>query len=266
MVKLDDFLDRELGDERKDLMEKKRQASTHISKLEKSLREGDLEQAERTLGWLETAVAKQLENLARLKEKLPTYDVTAYLAGEFDADFLAACRGLELQVTGTFPAYEVFPFHVRVYPERRTIEVNERVVRCLRPKVLAAYLKAQKNNLYKEAFNPTRFLDILANAYDTILAVQNMGRDVRIQKDLDVSLVTVYERLTPLPAQRRQYPRNMFAFDLHRLYVAGVFNTSDNRRLVLGDTRARGRSFVIYDTHGREQRFGSLRFTSGGEL
>ncbi|MEW6229956.1 MAG: hypothetical protein AB1700_18015, partial [Bacillota bacterium] len=162
-MRLDDFLDRELDDERKDLAEKKRQASTHISKLEKALRDGDLEQAERTLGWLETAVAKQLENLARLKEKLPAYDVADYLAGEFDADFLAACRGLDLQVTGAFPAYEVFPFQVRIHPERRTIEVNERVVRYLRPKVLAAYLKTQKSKLYKEAFNPTRFLDILAN-------------------------------------------------------------------------------------------------------
>lgn len=256
---LDEFLDRELGDDRRELLERRRQASAHLAKLERTLRDGDLEQAERALGWLEATLGKQRETVARLKDKLPTYDVSSYLREEFHAGFLAACQEQDLQVTGSFPAYEVFPFKVRVYPDRRVIEVNDRQVRLLRPRALAAYLKAAKNRLYREKFNPVAFLDALAAVYDTMLAVRRAAYGP-VQEDLDVSLLEVYERLTPLPAQRRAYPRNMFAFDLHRLFVTDTFTTSDGRRLVLGAVRPRGRALLVYDAQGRDWRYGSLRF------
>jgi len=263
---LDEFLDRELGDDRRELLERRRQASAHLAKLERALRDGDVEQAERVLGWLEATLGKQRETALRLKEKLPTYDVTSYLKEEFHVGFLAACREQDLPVTGTFPAYEVFPFKVRVRPEHRVIEVNDRQVRLLRPRALAAYLKAAKNRLYREKFNPVAFLDALAAVYDTVLAVRRATYGP-VQKDLDVSLLEVYERLTPLPAHRRAYPRNMFAFDLHRLFVADSFTTSDGRRLVLGAVRPRGRALLVYDAQGRDWRYGSLRFVreSGGK-
>lgn len=264
-MNLDEFLDRELAGERRELLEKRRQASAHISRLERALREGNLEQAERAIGFLEAACGKQQETLARLKEKLPSFDVPAYLRQEFEAEFLSACRSQDLPVTGSFPGYEVFPFRIRVQPEKRFVEVNERVVRLLRPRVLAAYLKEQKNRLYKENFDPVRFLDALASIYDTILSVRQATHGVKIQQGLEVSLLDVYERLTPLPAQRRQYPQNMFAFDLHRLFVADSFTASDGRRLELGAVRPRSRAVVVYDAHGRDFRFGSLRFVKEGE-
>ena len=47
-MNLDHFLDDELGEERRELLERKRQASAHQAKLERALRDGDLEQAQRT--------------------------------------------------------------------------------------------------------------------------------------------------------------------------------------------------------------------------
>ncbi len=218
-MNLDEFLDPELGDDRRELLERRRQASAHLAKLERALRDGDLGQAERVLGWLEATLGKQRETVARLKDKLPTYDVSSYLREEFHAGFWAACREQDLPVTGTFPAYEVFPFKVRVRPEHRIIEVNERQLRLLRPRALAAYLKAANGRLYRERFNAVAFLEALAAVYDTMLAVRRAAYGP-VQEDLDVSLLEVYERLTPLPAQRRAYLGNMFAFDLHRLFVA----------------------------------------------
>lgn len=263
-MSLSEFLDRELGEERRELLEKRRQVSAHTGKLEKALQQGNLEQAERAAGWLEAALGKQQEILARLKEKLPAFDVTAYLRENFEAEFFTACRSQDLKVSGTFPTYEVFPFRVRVQPEKRWVEVNDRVVRFLRPTVLAAYLKEQKNRLYRENFNPVRFLDALAAGYDTILAVRQATHGVKIQPGLEVSLLDVYDRLTLLPAQRRQYPLNMFAFDLHRLFVADSFTASDGRRLVLGGGRRRGRVLLVYDAQGLEHHFSNLRFVEEG--
>ncbi|MGQ9756120.1 MAG: hypothetical protein ACUVRF_09225 [Desulfotomaculales bacterium] len=262
---LDHFLDDELGEERRELLERKRQASAHQAKLERALRDGDLEQAQRTIGWLEAALAKQQETLAALKEKLPGFDVTTYLREGFEDAFLAACHSHGLKIPGSFPAYEVFPFRVRVYPDRGTVEVNERVLRVLRPRALAGYLKAARDRLYRENFSAARFIDALARAYDTLLAVRRAEQGIDLPPGTDVPLHDIYEQLTLLPAHKRQYPRNMFAFDLHRLFVADVFTTSDGRRLEFGDTRQRGKAVVVYDAQGREHRFGSLRFTGGGD-
>lgn len=264
-MNLDHFLDEELGDERRELMEKKRQVSGHQSKLEQALRNGDLEHAQRVIGWLESALAKQQETLLSLKEKLPAFDVAAYLREEFEEGFLTACQAQGLKVTGSFPAYEVFPFRVRIYPERGTIEVNEKVLRLLRPRALAGYLKKERDKLYRENFNSARFLDALARAYDTILAVRRAEQGIELPPGTDIPLLDIYEQLTILPSHKRQYPRNMFAFDLHRLFLADTFTTPDGRRLEFGDTRQRGKAIVTYDAHGREHRFGSLRFTGGGD-
>lgn len=261
---LDHFLDEELGDERQEMLEKKRQTSGHQSKLEQALRNGDLEQAQRVIGWLEAALVKQQETLLSLKEKLPAFDVGVYLRGEFEGGFLAACQAQGLKVTGSFPAFEVFPFRTRVYPERGTVEVNEKVLRLLRPRALAGYLRTARDRLYRENFNAARFIDALARAYDTILAVRRVGQGVELPPGTDVPLLDIYEQLTILPSHKRQYPRNMFAFDLHRLFVADAFKSSDGRRLEFGDTRQRGKAVVIYDAQGREHRFGSLRFIGGG--
>lgn len=263
-VNLDYFLDHELGEERRELLEKKRQGSAHQAKLERALRDGDLEQAQRAIGWLEAALAKQQETLRTLKEKLPTFDVAAYLREEFEAGFFAACQAHGLKVTGSFPAYEVFPFRVRVYPDRGTVEVNERVLRLLRPRALAGYLKAARDRLYRANFNAERFIDALARVYDTLLAARRATQGVDLPQGTDIPLLDVYDQLTLHPAHKRQYTRNMFAFDLHRLLLAGLFKASDGRLMELGEPARRVKPIVIYDAQGREYRYGSLRFVGGG--
>ncbi|MDH7578364.1 MAG: hypothetical protein QHH75_11245 [Bacillota bacterium] len=263
-MNLDEFLDRELGEVRRELLERKRQSASHSNKLEKAFRDGDLEQAQRVIGWLEAVFAKQQEAFNTIKEKLPCFDAAAYLREDFELGFFAACRAQGLTVTGSFPTYEVFPFRVRVYPERSAIEVNDRVVRLLRPRALAAYLKAARERLYRENFNANRFIDALARTYDTLLAIHWAKQGIDLPQGTDIPLQDIYEQLTILPLQKRQYTRQHFAFDLHRLLLADIFTTSDGRRLELGEPGKKIRPIVIYDAQGRERRYGSLRFTGGG--
>ncbi|MGB9887023.1 MAG: hypothetical protein ACPLPT_02110 [Moorellales bacterium] len=261
---LDHFVERELGQERRALAERKRQAAAHQARLERALREGDLEQARRIIGRWEAVLAKQQEVLAVLKERLPAFDLAGYLREGFHSGFVAACQAEGLKVAGSFPAYEVFPFRVRVYPERGVVEVNGRTVRVLRPGALAAYLKKQRDRLYREDFHAERFVEALARAYDALLALRRAVQGIDLPSGTDVPLQEVYEQLTPLPTQKRQYPRELFAFDLYRLRRAGVDRTADGRRVELGEPGKRVRPIVIYDEQGREHRYGSLRFTGGG--
>lgn len=260
---LEHFLDRELGEERRELLEKKRQLAAHQAKIEKALREGDLEQAQRVIGRMEAALARQQEVLVSLKAKLPTFDVATYLREDFEKGFLSACQSQGLAVSGNFPDYEVFPFRLRVYPERGAVEVNERTLRLLRPRALAAYLKAERDRLYRAAFHAQRFIDTLARVYDILLAVKRAAQGADLPQGTDIPLTDVHEQLVFHPAYRKQYTRTMFAFDLYRLLRAEVLRASDGRLMELGEPARRIKPIVIYDEQGRELRYGSLRFVGG---
>jgi len=258
-VGIDDFLDREVGGEYRELLERAKQSSAQLGRLKRAFREGDIEQAERILERLKVISEKQQNTATGLREKLLAYDVTAYLREDFHESFVTACQEEDLPITGNFPMYEVFPFRVRIYPERQLIEVDSRQLHLLRPRALCDYLKHARNQLYRERFNAVSFLDALARAYDNILALRHVSYG-SVQKDLDVPLLELYQHLTPLPAQRRAYSRNMFAFDLHRLFVADAFTASDGRKLVLGAVKNQRHALLVYDNHGRHWFFGSARF------
>ncbi|RDV83261.1 hypothetical protein [Ammonifex thiophilus] len=261
---LEHFLDRELGEERRQLLERKKQILAHQARLERALREGDLEQAQRTIERYQAALTKQQEALSSLKEKLPAFAVSDYLRQGFDQGFLSACRAQGLPVSGNFPDYEVFPFRVRVYPERGVIEVNERILHMLRPRALAAYLKAEREKLYRAPFNAQRFIDTLARVYDILLAVKQTRLKVEFPPGTSIPLADVYDQLVLHPGYKRHYSRGMFAFDLYRLLRSEIRRASDGRLLELGEPARRIKPIVIYDEQGRELRFTSLRFVGGG--
>ncbi len=260
VLDIDTLIDVGLLSHRKEIVEKKRQAASHVTKIEAGFARGDLEEVSRSLGRLEAASLRMAELAGAVNQKLGAYPVEEYLSCNFHDTFMAVCKAEGLTVEGSFPRYEVFPFRVRVLVSSKSIEVNERKVRMLRPKALAQYLSKQKSKLEAASFNTQRFVDALARAYDLLISQRESGFGAKLRQGLDLPLMAVYEVLTLLPPHRRAYPAGMFAFDLHRLFVSDCFSASDGRTLVLGDARTRGQRVVTYDASGREHRFGSIRF------
>jgi hypothetical protein len=263
---IDTFIDSDIAPYRKDMLEKKRQAASHAARAEAGFRKGDLEEASKSLGRFEGTLLRLNEVVRALNDKVAAYPVDVYLSRDFHQAFMEACKSENLAVEGAFPQYEVFPFRVRVSVLGKSVEVNERKVRILRPKALAQYLSKQKSAQEAANFDAQRFVDAVARVYDLLTYSREASIGAKMSKGLDLPLMTVYETLTLLPSQRRAYPVNMLAFDLHRLFVRDVFSASDGRVLVLGDTRIRGQRIVTYDASGREHRFGSVRFEGKGTV
>jgi len=261
---LDSFIDGDILPDRREVTDKKRQASYHVAKFEGALKRGDLDEALKVLGRLEAALQREVQAAAALRERIAGYALESYLQTSFHGAFVKACAKHGLVVQGSFPRYEVFPFRIRVLADDRSIEVNERKVRIFRPEALAEYLSRRRSQLESAFFDAQRFVDALASVYDLIVHSREAAAGTKLGEGLELPLMAVYETLTLLPSQRKAYPVNMFAFDLHRLFVADLFKTSDGRTLILGDTRLRGQRIVTYDKTGREHRFGSLRFEGQG--
>lgn len=262
-VTIDEFLDEVLREELKGFGDTQNQLQAAGKRFLTGIQEGNLESTNQVLGRYEELLSRQADWVSRLKARLPDFDAAGFLQQQFHEGFLKALEEEGLPVEADYPVYEVFPFKVRVTPERESVLVDEKTLRALRPRVVAQRLKQEIRRLHGLPFDGARFLQSLAGAYDLLMCRLSVTKKIDLNEQ-EVLLKDVYNVITPLPHQKRAYPPRLFAFDLHRLLRENCLSTSDGRRLWLGNVRNRARAMVILDAQGRPQRYGVMKFYREG--
>lgn len=260
---LDEFLDQTLQEDFKSLNNAHRSMVNVVRRVKTAGDEGNLEALQQALARYGELLDRQQETLLGLSEKLPSFNLQVYLQEEFHRGFLEALAAESLAVEAEYPVYEVLPFKVRALPEKEMVTIDDRVCRNLRPGVLAGHLRKSIDRLNAASFDSQRFLQALAAAYDTEMAKQIAKTKIDVSEQ-EVLLKDVYNTLTPLPRQRRDYPAQLFAFDLHRVLKSGWLNAPDGRRLWLGHVRNNRQALVVLDAQGQPQRFGVIKFYKEG--
>lgn len=259
MMTLDELLDQYLLEDFKNCTNTHRSMLTAVKRIHSAAAEGNLEAMQQALARYEELLGKQQENISSFKEKQPAFDMQSFLQEEFHQGFMAALAEEGLAVEADYPVYEVPPFKVRVFPEKELVTVNEKINRALRPRVLARQLKKMIEKLNAASFDAMKFLQALAGAYDTVTARQVARTKIDVNEQ-EVLLKEVYNTLTPMPQQKREYPQQLFAFDLHRLYRDGSLHAPDGRRLWLGNVRNQKGALIVLDAQGQPQRYGVIKF------
>ncbi len=220
---------------------------------------GDIKSWLRDLALLERAGEEYSGILARMKALAEGFDTRAYIeSGDFSNQILVWCEQFDIDIKGEFPIYEVFPYRVRIDSENLDLYVNRKKLQCLRPRVFAQNIKAAREKLMKASFNAAAFASELAEAYDTALMRQSGGK--AYAKDSDCYLTRIYPYLAPMSRHRREYDKQSYAFDLARLYISGVDQIKDGRRLQFGPARNNGNAIRILDGGGAEQFLATIRF------
>lgn len=128
---------------------------------------------------------------------------------EWAFQFERSLQDLEVEFGGRYPAYEVFPFEVRIDLSSASALINNRTVRVMRPNFLAKLIKGERDRLFSARFNGQVFMRGMEQAYELLTKAQG-GLPV------GVALRRAYEVLT-LREGTAQYPLRLFAFDLYRL-------------------------------------------------
>lgn len=260
---LDEFLDISLQEDFKNLNNAHRNMVNAIRRVKTSSDEGNMDALQQALTRYEELVDRQKETLQGLKEKLPSFDLQSYLSENFHLSFLNALAGEGLAVEAEFPVYEVLPFKMRILPDKEIVTIDDHVYRNLRPNVLARHLKKSIDRLNAASFDAQRFLQTLAASYDTEMSRQIARTKIDLNEQ-EMLLKDIYSTLTPMPQQKREYPVQLFAFDLHRVLKSGQMNAPDGRRLWLGNVRNQKHALVIPDAQGQPQRYGVIKFYREG--
>ncbi len=223
--------------------------------LAKAFESGDLKAANRDIESV-TAVAREASDMLGLMEHtLDGFDPKAYLeSGDYTEHLLAACREQGVDVVGTFPNFEMFPFKVRIDVENQDIYLDRKKISCMRPQHFVQTVKTGRDRLMKVSFNASQFVHELSTVYD--IAVMKLGKHA----DADIYLSTLYKFLVPMSRARKEYDLQSFAFDLARLYDAEPVMTKDGRSYQFGPSRQNAKAIRILDREGHEEYLATIRF------
>jgi len=187
-------------------------------------------------------------------------DESAYLAsGEYAKELLAMAPERGVALYEEDERLLSYPSIIRFLPGDSVVEIDRKRERRLRPSVLLGLLAAAQQRPAR--FRPEQFLESLAAGYDLVVA--------RGQKKADavVRLVDIWDVLTLLPGQAKDYTRQEFARDLYLLDQSGAAKATDGRPLrwhASSGTRSSGVLTTVART-GQQQRYWGVSFANGPE-
>jgi len=147
-----------------------------------------------------------------------------------------------------------YPSLIKVLPGDAAVEIDRRREKRLRPSVLAGLLAVAQAR--PPRFRPEPFMESLASGYDLVRS-RGQLRDGAV-----VRLTDVWEVLTLLPGQQRDYTRPEFARDLYLLDSGGVTTTKSGKVLswhASSGTRGSGTLTTVAQT-GQQQLYWGISF------
>jgi hypothetical protein len=181
-------------------------------------------------------------------------DETSELAsGAYAKELLAAAAEAGVAMFEEDDQLLCYPSIVRVLPGDQAIEIDRKRVRGLRPSAVVARLERAQRAGAK--FKSTPFLASLAKAYDLVCAGQGKAPGSVVR------LLDVYNVLTLLPGQTREYTKPEFARDLY-LLDQSQHTEHGGRRLRWAASSGTRQSGVLSTVakSGQQQRYWGIAF------
>jgi hypothetical protein len=179
---------------------------------------------------LQKAIEAAGQAIAELERQFTTakagwgFDENTYLSnGLFVKEVLATAAQTGVHISERDDRLYCYPSLIRVLPNDWAVVIDKTRERRLRPSVLVRHLQELQNKPLR--FKSEAFLESLYAAYAT--AVKTRGKDRR-DTGAVVPLVEIYDLLTLLPGQAREYSRQEFARDLYLLDQSGVTTVRNN--------------------------------------
>jgi hypothetical protein len=241
-------------------------ATTAVTKALKRFRsvvhDGNLRELQAALSAVEQAVDALRQQVAATAQRWD-FDETSYFArGEYTRELLETAASMRVAMFEQDDRLYSYPSLVQVLAAERMVLIDRTRERRLRPSIVVEHLHALQER--PPRFRPEAFLEALFNAY-RILAQQHGSGG--LQRAAVERLAQVYELLTLLPGQSREYSRQEFARDLYLLDRSGVTRTRDGYVVSFpGSTGMKSATGVItaITESGEERRYWGIAFAREG--
>lgn len=217
-----------------------------LNRLHGYVKEGELGKLAETLDSL-AELSKELDQtLATVRERF-RFDPTAYLAsGAYLRELQTALEAAGVSVFEEDGRLLCAPSVVRVVPGEAAIDIDGQRERRLDPRTVVSTLVAHQRQ--PPRYRPESFLNSIRQSYDLIVA-QNPGRTGAV-----IRLVDIWDVLTLLPGQAKEYTKHDFTRDLYHLDSSGLTTTLQSRRTMRWCASSGIRSSGVLGTVGTDGR------------
>jgi hypothetical protein len=234
-----------------------------LKKFRATAQTGNLRELQKTIEAAGQAIGELQQQFTKAKAGW-NFDEDAYLSnGLFVAEVLATAAQAGVNIYERDDRLYCYPSLIRVLPNDQAVVIDKTRERRLRPSVLVRHLQELQNRPVR--FKSEAFLESLHDAYST--AVKTRGKERRETAAI-VPLVEIYNLLTLLPGQAKEYSRQEFARDLYLLDQSGV--TAVRSGVVASFHAARGNEpaskvIPIVTKDGQAKTYYGISFTSERE-
>jgi hypothetical protein len=230
-----------------------------IKKFRDAAKKGNLRELPRTIEATEQAIGALSQQFANAKESWD-FDEEPYLSGGgFRSELVETAKQAGVNIFERHGMIYCYPFLIRIKPADRNILIDRIKERRLRPSFLARHLKELQNKPVR--FKSEAFLDCLFKAYSKMRSSQ-IGDALTTGKV--VKLLDIYQLLTLLPGQSKEYTAEEFARDIYLLDKSGVAATKSGSVLTLVPPSTAGRtlrkSLKVITEEGQEKSYYGISF------
>jgi hypothetical protein len=231
-----------------------------IKKFRDAAKKGNLREIPKMMETAEQTIAALRQQFANAKEGWDFDEETYISSGDFRAELIEAARQAGVKIFERDGMIYCYPFLIRIKPQERNILIDKIKERRLRPSFLARHLRELQNKPVR--FKSQDFLECLFKAYSRMLSQQK--GEALINGKL-VKLLDIYQLLTLLPGQSREYTKEEFARDIYLLDKSGISKTNNGFALSLippataGKTL--GKSLKVITEGGQEKSYYGISFT-----
>jgi hypothetical protein len=229
-----------------------------LRKLQGAAKTGSLRELRASIEAGERAMASLRQQFANAREGW-TFDEEGYFAnGLYSQEVVATGQQMGVRIFTRDERLYCYPALIRVSPNEKAVFIDRKREKRIRPSVLVTRLKELQRK--PPRFRPEAFLAVLFEAYSKVVAMR--GKEDLLQTAPVVPLVDIYELLTLLPGQSREYSKQEFARDIYLLHRSGVDTTRNAAKVSFPISQGiPGRTISVIDEGGEEKRYYGICFT-----
>jgi len=233
-------------------------AVSSLKKFRTAAQTGNLRDLRKTIEAAEQAITALQQQFTNAKEDWD-FDEETYLSNKtYTSEILEAAGQIGLKIFEQDDRLYCYPFLIRILPGERSILIDKVRERRLRPSVLVKHLKDMQNK--PSRFKPDAFLESLFSAYEIVVAPRGKGL---VNTGIVIALRDIYNLLTLLPGQSREYSRQEFARDIYLLDQSRVTRTKGG--LIVNfpastGTKSTSGTITVITQDGHEKKYYGISF------
>jgi len=238
------------------------EVTRELRKLLSASKEGNLRQFNTSLAAVESAIVTLRQQFSNTKDSWEFNEESYFNSNAYIAELLTAGRETGCKIFERDGQIYCYPALIRISPSDRTVLIDKKREKCIRPSNLAKRLYKLQSK--PSPFKPEPFLEMLFKVYQKAVAIAYKTK--ALQDEItgpQIPLLDIYELLTLFPGKSREYSKQEFAHDIYLLQHSGTSTTKSGELIEFLYTGRGKRKYVlsIVDEEGNLKYYYAICFT-----